>query len=183
MLQTFPLACNEPCHLAYIYLTSMLDFEKDHLFVCTGWGAKVDHPQTGGLVVLTPVRGLASKMLNHELYHHWPAILQLVRMFTTNNRHCHPGVVQGTKQRCSTEPPLWLMLFFFSLVSCRSWSSSLRGNASLWRSRRRFLWSSWRSSGRSWPPNSLQPMKRWNGIFIWRTRSVWEKQPLNSSAL
>ena len=78
----------------------------------------------------------------------------------------------GTKnvRSCSV---LTLFGFYRSLVLTdlclrfcfhRSWISSLRGSAFRLRSRRRFSGSSWTSWGMSWPPNSLQPMRRYDSL-------------------
>lgn len=107
---------------------------------------------------------LLSKTPNCKLYNHWRVILQFVWIITINNHPRQPGrsrTVQGTKAKASTRP--WLI--GFSVVVCRSWSSSLRGNVSLWSSRGRFCCSSWRSWGRSWPPNSQPPTKRYNTVI------------------
>lgn len=48
----------------------------------------------------------------------------------------------------------------------RSWSSSLRGSVSHWRSRRHCSGSSWMSWGRSWRPNSMRPLRRYEKLTL-----------------
>lgn len=52
------------------------------------------------------------------------------------------------------------------IVLHRSWSSSLRGSVSHWRSRRHCSGSSWMSWGRSWRPNSMRPLRRYDALTL-----------------